>query len=215
MERECLKCGGVNVTATGSAAEACPTCGAIYAKVALARARQRMDAERSPVHVKRFPTGWVLGAAAVVAAVALGLPAYQKHAAKMQLEAQRAEQKAKMLQAMHEFDALDRQRGDWDTQLRIASSTPRMMLADPVKDLAETAKQTRALKFSTPCVARSRDMLADAMDARVDAFLMFMQQRQIDADVARDKSDEAMSEFELYGVKCMRSIRLPNGPEPG
>ena len=47
MERTCLKCGHVNASANGSDLEACPKCGAIYAKVEQAIAQRRLTAEAS------------------------------------------------------------------------------------------------------------------------------------------------------------------------
>lgn len=48
MERNCLKCGAINSSATESRAEACPSCGAIYSKVeALAKMRTPADSAQS------------------------------------------------------------------------------------------------------------------------------------------------------------------------
>jgi hypothetical protein len=47
MERTCLKCGATDSSATGSQAEACPSCGAIYSKV---EALAKMHAAPESVH---------------------------------------------------------------------------------------------------------------------------------------------------------------------
>lgn len=215
MERVCAKCGTVNPSATGDVTDACPSCGAIYAKVALAQVRQQLAAARLPTDRGSFPT-WriVIAAVVVMALIAVGL-AYQRRAAQAHATAQQAAQaaaqaaarKAAMVHGMQEFNTLDQQRVDWETQLRIAGASPRIALAGPVKDLAETARRTRALTFDTPCVDQSRNLLASAMDARVDAFLLFMRERDSDATDADERAAGAMSDFESYGVKCMRAIR--------
>jgi len=47
MEKTCLKCGLVNEEAAGAPAEACPKCGAIYAKVEQASAAKQAAAQKA------------------------------------------------------------------------------------------------------------------------------------------------------------------------
>ncbi|MEO5811571.1 MAG: hypothetical protein ABIU96_04045 [Rhodanobacter sp.] len=46
MLRECVKCGFVNATASGTATEACPQCSAIYSKATVAHAQHHLAAEQ-------------------------------------------------------------------------------------------------------------------------------------------------------------------------
>jgi uncharacterized Zn finger protein (UPF0148 family) len=60
MERECPKCGFLNPQATGSTIEACPTCGAIYAKAAVAKAHQRLATEQRRTNYTLSDQTWVV-----------------------------------------------------------------------------------------------------------------------------------------------------------
>lgn len=57
MENTCIKCGHFNSAATGAATDACPKCGAIYAKLQqIFGARPEQTAVDSRAAVRRSPT---------------------------------------------------------------------------------------------------------------------------------------------------------------
>lgn len=55
MQKTCLKCGHVNPSATGAAAEACPQCGAIYRKVEAAHEAGQSVRRARPVVLEPEP----------------------------------------------------------------------------------------------------------------------------------------------------------------
>lgn len=74
MIRTCPRCGKENQAANGTATEACPSCGVVYSKAAVAVARQRAAAEvRERVDSARPPSpGLVLRIIWVLALLSAG-----------------------------------------------------------------------------------------------------------------------------------------------
>lgn len=73
MERACGKCGARNGMATGSHAEACPACGAIYAKVLAREDMKRLRTARRNVSATSGPNGMVGGILMLLVMVGLAV----------------------------------------------------------------------------------------------------------------------------------------------
>ncbi|MEG0031769.1 hypothetical protein [Acinetobacter sp.] len=68
--------------------------------------------------------------------------------------------------------------GKWGDAFKVASSTSRVALSQPVKDMQQIKRELESRKIETACEAKLKDELLKSYDFAIDGFLNFMQQNE-------------------------------------
>jgi len=102
---------------------------------------------------------------------------------------------------------------EWSDAVKLADSTPRLSLADPISKLQEVRRKAADLDYPM-CAWPIQQKLLDLMDKGIDAYLAFMAQRP-DSEV-QGLFDEAMNSFEEFGLEFSDLMwgYEPYGPQP-
>lgn len=129
---------------------------------------------------------------AIVFVGGLGWRAHQK----AELAAAHAQEKAEIEKSFGEMRALF---GRWADAEKLASSAPRVALAGPVASLQEIKRQVAALTVA-PCLVEAKQALETGMSYRVDAYIAFMQQSSISADM--EVSTGQFEKFSKLALAC-------------
>lgn len=93
----------------------------------------------------------------------------------------RAEQAKEAAAAQISIKQIQVLAGQYDDQIKLAASTSRMALSGPVERLQTTRRQLQGLVVPA-CLERSKGLASQAMDAGVNIFLDFMQQKTSDEE---------------------------------
>lgn len=78
----------------------------------------------------------------------------------------------------------------WSDAIKVASSTSRIALSQPVKDMQEIKRSLNAKQTNTYCEAKMKAELINSYDYAIDGFLQFMQKNEIISDVFLRSSGE-------------------------
>ena len=78
----------------------------------------------------------------------------------------------------------------WSDAIKVASSTSRIALSQPVKDMQEIKRSLNAKTTNTYCEAKMKAELINSYDYAIDGFLQFMQKNEIISDVFLRSSGE-------------------------
>ena len=175
----CLKCGHI----TTSSQQACPACGAIYAKVEAAmhaRAAAPSPAHQLPSRVASDPAK--SARIQIVAISLLGICAlllvsyygYERYNVYKQRQADLAYCSKIELAAWEE--KIKPGLEQFDRAAKAASVAPRIALAPLILRLSEARAEVKKLAPPPPCAAESLQLLQQAMELREDAFISFARQ---------------------------------------
>lgn len=78
----------------------------------------------------------------------------------------------------------------WTDAIKVANSTSRIALSQPVKDMQEIKRDLEAKQTSTYCESKMKDELIKSYDYAIDGFLQFMQKNELVSDVFLQASNE-------------------------
>lgn len=119
----------------------------------------------------------VIAAVLAISLIVLGGNAYNKH-----------QEKKSALAIKAVFDR-------WNDAKKLASSTPRIALATPVKEMQAVRNDAKALVV-TDCLKRPKAHMESGMEKTIDAFMKFMRDSESDAVAAA--FEESNNAFALY-----------------
>lgn len=71
----------------------------------------------------------------------------------------------------------------WSDAFRVAGSTSRIALSQPVKDMQQIKRDLEARKTETTCEIKLKNELLKSYDFAIDGFLQFMQKNEVISDV--------------------------------
>ncbi|ENW95784.1 hypothetical protein [Acinetobacter sp. NIPH 298] len=78
----------------------------------------------------------------------------------------------------------------WSDAIKVAGSTSRIALSQPVKDMQEIKRNLEAKQTSTFCESKMKGELIKSYDYAIDGFLQFMQKNELISDVFLQASKE-------------------------
>ncbi len=73
--------------------------------------------------------------------------------------------------------------GRWSDAFRVAGSTSRIALSQPVKDMQQIKRDLEARKAETTCEIKLKNELLKSYDLAIDGFLQFMQKNELVSDL--------------------------------
>lgn len=115
----------------------------------------------------------------IVATGGVSWKAYQKQQAEAEIKANLDRERAEIKKSINELNAIFEKWGDAD---KLATSAPRVALAGPVARLQEIKRETAAMNIA-PCLLDAKTALVEGMSLRIDAYVSFMQQRNLADDL--------------------------------
>lgn len=71
----------------------------------------------------------------------------------------------------------------WSDALKVAGSTSRIALSQPVKDMQQIKRDLEARKTETTCELKLKNELLKSYDFAIDGFLQFMQKNELVSDL--------------------------------
>nr|WP_218951553.1 MULTISPECIES: hypothetical protein [Acinetobacter] len=71
----------------------------------------------------------------------------------------------------------------WSDALKVAGSTSRIALSQPVKDMQQIKRDLEARKTETTCELKLKNELIKSYDFAIDGFLQFMQKNELVSDL--------------------------------
>ena len=169
MIRNCKKCGTENVNSDGSQLEACPKCGAIYAKVDSVQHKpsgsiSSAEPQRSTAGPKRFLLALVVPLA-ITLIIATGVFVwYRYHDQQVKRESSTALKDA----ARKFYDVM-----------RVAEVTGRIALSTPLQNMQTIARDTRSLKLH-PCADSAKEHFLKGAEQVISGYLTFAGERGSD-----------------------------------
>lgn len=175
--RTCPKCGHVRTTQEDEFTPEwqCPACGVAYSKVA-PKQHESIETcvEDNPkrISIHRIIRPAIL---AVVTGLAIlgGMYGYIEYERLQATKLQEAVRVQNLADAERIMELADR----WSSAWKLASSTGRIALAVPVKDLQALTREARDLKVSG-CAEKMRESLFKSMDLGTKGFLLFMRGKE-------------------------------------
>jgi hypothetical protein len=78
----------------------------------------------------------------------------------------------------------------WSDAIKVASSTSRIALSQPVKDMQYVKRSLVDKQTSTYCEAKMKEELIKSYDYAIDGFLQFMQKNELVSDMFLQASNE-------------------------
>lgn len=90
----------------------------------------------------------------------------------------------------------------WGNALKLAASTPRIALSQPVKDLQLILSELEQKKASTYCESRMKEDLEKSYRYGIEGFLGFMQQNEFSADGFTKLSSDSQSKATILLDYC-------------
>lgn len=104
----------------------------------------------------------------------------KEQAEKTRMERERAESERRAFQ--EDEATLTALLERWDSQVKLASSTPRIALAAQVAPLQALNREASAISFKSKCYSKTvQDTLTQGMQAQIDGFIAFMSQSEATA----------------------------------
>lgn len=206
----CMKCGAAAPYVNGAAPMACPVCGAIYAKVAMALrgggdtdTPQGAPRQAAPAPPRAFPLRRLLFAAVAVlvgGASFAAFTAYSKRQAA--LEYCGADRFAAWSREFHDIA------GEFDRVAAAAGIAPRMTVAPLILRMSEA--HAKAVKLpDVPCAAEGAKLLRRSMASKIEAMHSFALQ-QGDAAVGaliENANTDAAKGGELIESAARRTVK--------
>lgn len=114
---------------------------------------------------------------------------------------EKAAQQAKAEQAGRDLaaksEAIKKLRLEWDDTSRVADSTSRIALANPVQNLQRIRRDLDAMQLEG-CLKESQGSLSSAMEIIIDAYIGFMADKDLGVYYAKMQFDKAKPLFEDY-----------------
>ena len=200
MERTCGKCGFLNPDASGSATEACPNCGAIFAKVenkaTIVRPLSAPVEDRSGRNLLRSVL-IVAIAMAVIAAAVVWTTNFVKHndvLNEMKEALRVAENNRNVYSA--ELAQHMRMAQEWNDTVQLATRSSRMSLATPMLSMQAAMRVMKDAKFQS-CIATPHATMIQAADLFYNDMLNFMGDTNFkitDEDVIAAKTNQLQNE---------------------
>lgn len=89
----------------------------------------------------------------------------------------------------------------WNDALRLASTTPQMQLAGPIRDLQSLARESAAVELS-PCFDQGRLYWTGGLDAEARAMMAFMASQWRDKGVAEQDARAHLSNWAKVVDAC-------------
>jgi Tfp pilus assembly protein PilE len=132
----------------------------------------------------------------IVAIGSVSWKTYQKTQAEAEIKARLEKERNEIKKSISDLETTFEKWSDAD---KIASSAPRVALAGPVARLQEIKRETAAMNFA-PCLANAKTALVEGMSLRIDAYVSFMQQRNLADDMIA--SIGKFREFEQLMLVC-------------
>lgn len=116
-------------------------------------------------------------------------------------EQEKAAQQAKAEQASRDLviksEAIKKLRLEWDDTSRVADSTSRIALANPVQNLQRIRRDLDAMQLEG-CLKESQGSLSSAMEMIIDGYIGFMSDKNLGEYYARMQFDKAAPLFADY-----------------
>ncbi|MCI3877701.1 MULTISPECIES: hypothetical protein [Acinetobacter] len=78
----------------------------------------------------------------------------------------------------------------WSDAIKVASSTSRIALSQPVKNMQDVKRSLVEKQTSTYCETKMKEELIKSYDYAIDGFLQFMQKNELVSDVFLQASNE-------------------------
>lgn len=143
-------------------------------------------------HHQRGISFWAI---LIVVGLAFGGFAYKQHADRTERRlAAEADQKA-YAESLEKLQAVNQR---FDDALKIAQSTARIALSQPVTQLQQISREAAGISVHA-CLAEAKTAAVGRMNAAVDVFLAFMQQKD---------RDEHMKRAEKYLWDYMAALKV-------
>lgn len=190
----CPKCGYVRRPEDTAPAYECPACGVVYAKARRVAAPLAVEAVSAPAGGRSRGLVLLLCAVGVLGVVAVGYRGWLEY------------EHRKVAASLETLNGFLVRLNDG---LRIASSTGRIALAGPVKDLQTINREIRAFE-PYGCADKPHAALASAASGFVDGFLEFMgndkSTGELMVTVHMNSAKEAMDRFRVSRRECEARI---------
>jgi len=132
----------------------------------------------------------------IVAIGSVSWKTYQKRQIEAEIKASLEKERADIKISVTDLKAIFEKWGDAD---KLASSSPRVALAGPVARLQEIKRETGAMNIA-PCLKDAKTALVEGMSLRIDAYVSFMQQRNLADEMIA--SIGKFHEFEQIMLAC-------------
>ena len=90
----------------------------------------------------------------------------------------------------------------WTDAFKVAASTPRVALSQPVKDMQLIKRDIKAKQTKTFCESKMKDELVKSYDYAIDGFIQFMQKNEAISDVFLDISNKSQKNANMLIDYC-------------
>ncbi|AYA04753.1 hypothetical protein BEN74_04650 [Acinetobacter sp. WCHAc010034] len=90
----------------------------------------------------------------------------------------------------------------WSDAFKVAASTPRAALSQPVKDMQLIKRDIESKQTKTFCESKMKDELVKSYDYAIDGFIQFMQKNEAISDVFLDISNKSQKNANMLIDYC-------------
>ena len=90
----------------------------------------------------------------------------------------------------------------WDDARRLAGSTSRIALVQPVERLQAIKREFEEVRVSSPCMKNARDLEAEAMGQVIEGLMAFMRQEKYDSEEALTEATKLMRKATSAYLAC-------------